>query len=84
MFLNWCWLGCKKQDGCEDKKNHENLNFTPSLKITSSSSWMPQRTVCKVPGFYTQQWQRVWGSLAREPNTSLVTLQRWTVVVICS
>lgn len=43
----------KKQDGCEDKKNHGNLNFTPSLKIPSSSSWMPPHTVCKVPGLYT-------------------------------
>lgn len=53
MFLNWYWLGCEKQDGCEGKKNHGNLNFTPSLKIPSSSSWMPQHTICKVPGFYT-------------------------------
>lgn len=52
MFLNRCWLSCKKQEGCEGKRNHGNLNFTPSLKIPSSSSWMPQHTICKVPGFY--------------------------------
>lgn len=73
MFLNWCWPGCKKQDGCEDKKNHGNLNFTPSLKIPSSSSWMPQSTVCKVPGFCTAVALDV--GKPQEPNTPLVTLQ---------
>lgn len=43
----------QKQRWMWDRKNHGNLNFTPSLKIPSSCSWMPQHTVCKVPGFYT-------------------------------
>lgn len=82
MFLNWCWLGCKKQDGCEDKKNHGNLNFTPSLKIPSSSSWMPQSTVCKVPGFCTAVALDV--GKPQEPNTPLVTLQCWALAGSCS
>lgn len=81
MFLNWWWLGYKKLNGFEIRRIKR-----ISISLQASKFHHPAVGCHKAEYVesqdLTQQWQRILGSLAKEPNTCLETLQHWAVAVI--